>query len=379
MAYTPLRISVPEPCHEDWNGMTPVDGTTARHCDSCAKNVVDFTGFSDAELRAYTKENGAKICGRFRPDQLGRELRATHKPSYTPLKVAATAAGMLFGSTGLDAQATPTPPPADPIEIDYPEIMGEIAAPLIPELVDTLPPAPPKQLDTPIIQHHMIMGRIATPMSPPPPVPAPTVDSIPAIPPPPPPPPIIIKCGTMPHTETYLPPRIEVDSSGGGETITGNLQVRDIATPPLPPPPPEYDDIETTMGIVYIEPSKPTGWDLVRDTIVDTFSAPDPSARPLSEHPRQRPLAPEYLENVVISPNPMVRKLRLQLTLPETGTLQIELVDARGQLLYELISPVFAGANEITLRPDLPRRHGIIFVRLTDATGARVTRPVVVR
>lgn len=38
MAYTPLKISIPKPCHEDWNGMHPVFGTTERHCDSCAKN-----------------------------------------------------------------------------------------------------------------------------------------------------------------------------------------------------------------------------------------------------------------------------------------------------------------------------------------------------
>ncbi|MEM8584754.1 MAG: T9SS type A sorting domain-containing protein [Bacteroidota bacterium] len=37
-----LRITIPEPCHEDWNAMTSLEDGS-RHCDSCAKNIVDFT------------------------------------------------------------------------------------------------------------------------------------------------------------------------------------------------------------------------------------------------------------------------------------------------------------------------------------------------
>ena len=118
MAYTPLRISIPKPCQEDWTKMTPVDGTTARHCDSCTKNVVDFTGFSDARMHAYVKEHGANTCGRFRPDQLDRPLRAHQRPSYTPLKIAATAAGLLAGVA--DAQAQVEAPWVGEIAIDQP-------------------------------------------------------------------------------------------------------------------------------------------------------------------------------------------------------------------------------------------------------------------
>ena len=118
MAYTPLKIHIPEPCHEDWAGMTPVAGTTARHCDSCAKNVTDFTGFSDAQLHAYVRENKGKLCGRFRPDQLGRPMRAKQAPTFNPLKIAAAAAGLMAVGTGC------APPQHD-------RVIGEVTAPQI--------------------------------------------------------------------------------------------------------------------------------------------------------------------------------------------------------------------------------------------------------
>jgi hypothetical protein len=36
-----FQLQIPEPCHEDWNKMTPVH--KGRFCDSCEKAVVDFT------------------------------------------------------------------------------------------------------------------------------------------------------------------------------------------------------------------------------------------------------------------------------------------------------------------------------------------------
>lgn len=48
-----------------------------RHCDSCVKDVVDFTQMSDDELLLYFKNSKDKICGRFLPQQLNR--------AYTPI------------------------------------------------------------------------------------------------------------------------------------------------------------------------------------------------------------------------------------------------------------------------------------------------------
>jgi hypothetical protein len=67
-----LRISIPQPCHEKWEEMTPVD--KGAYCNSCCKTVIDFTGMNDNEVLTYfTDRQGQQICGMFRNPQLYRE------------------------------------------------------------------------------------------------------------------------------------------------------------------------------------------------------------------------------------------------------------------------------------------------------------------
>ena len=62
-------ISVPKPCHEDWNNMSPAD--QGRHCDVCAKTVTDFTAWQPQQILFYLQQHAAqKTCGRFLPAQL---------------------------------------------------------------------------------------------------------------------------------------------------------------------------------------------------------------------------------------------------------------------------------------------------------------------
>ncbi|MBW3128137.1 carboxypeptidase-like regulatory domain-containing protein [Hymenobacter profundi] len=69
-------ITIPTPCHENWQQMTPT--AQGRHCAACQTVVVDFTQFTDAELLAYlSQRTGQPTCGRFRAGQLGRPLRPT--------------------------------------------------------------------------------------------------------------------------------------------------------------------------------------------------------------------------------------------------------------------------------------------------------------
>ena len=64
-----LKISIPEPCHEDWDKMSSVE--TGRHCKSCAKTVVDFTRMSDEAVQHYfLNKKEEKVCGRFKQMQL---------------------------------------------------------------------------------------------------------------------------------------------------------------------------------------------------------------------------------------------------------------------------------------------------------------------
>ncbi|TDP03692.1 energy transducer TonB [Flavobacterium sp. 245] len=63
------KITIPEPCHENWDEMFPKDN--GRFCMSCSKTVVDFTSMMPDEVRHYFVQNqNEKICGRFRKSQL---------------------------------------------------------------------------------------------------------------------------------------------------------------------------------------------------------------------------------------------------------------------------------------------------------------------
>jgi hypothetical protein len=65
------KISIPTPCHEDWSQMTPNE--LGRHCNACAKTVVDFTNMSDEAVQQYLlSRHGERICGRFSTTQLHR-------------------------------------------------------------------------------------------------------------------------------------------------------------------------------------------------------------------------------------------------------------------------------------------------------------------
>lgn len=68
-----MRLSIPTPCTQDWDAMTPAD--QGRHCAACQKVVVDFSRMTDGEIVALMQARaGQEICGRLETGQLGREL-----------------------------------------------------------------------------------------------------------------------------------------------------------------------------------------------------------------------------------------------------------------------------------------------------------------
>lgn len=68
-----IKISIPEPCHEDWNKMTPDE--KGRFCSVCTKSVIDFTEKSDAEVKELILQNLEKnICGRFKKSQISHPI-----------------------------------------------------------------------------------------------------------------------------------------------------------------------------------------------------------------------------------------------------------------------------------------------------------------
>ena len=68
---TNLRISIPKPCHEDWNKFTPDE--KGAFCKVCSKSVHDFTKKTVEEISTILIDEmsaGKKVCGRFNEDQL---------------------------------------------------------------------------------------------------------------------------------------------------------------------------------------------------------------------------------------------------------------------------------------------------------------------
>jgi hypothetical protein len=74
-----LFIQIPEPCHEDWNKMTPVE--QGRYCQSCCKEVVDFSVMTDQEIISFLSKPRGKTCGNFASDQLNRIITEPATPA----------------------------------------------------------------------------------------------------------------------------------------------------------------------------------------------------------------------------------------------------------------------------------------------------------
>jgi len=64
-----FKIYIPEPCHEDWDKMTPNE--KGAYCKVCAKTVVDFSEKTDDDVQKFLLDNAEnRICGRFRLSQI---------------------------------------------------------------------------------------------------------------------------------------------------------------------------------------------------------------------------------------------------------------------------------------------------------------------
>ena len=65
MKPTNLIISIPEPCHEDWNKMQPDE--KGKFCSVCQTSVIDFTNKTTDEIALYFQVHiGEKKCGIFK-------------------------------------------------------------------------------------------------------------------------------------------------------------------------------------------------------------------------------------------------------------------------------------------------------------------------
>ena len=171
-----IAISIPKPCHEDWNAMIPHPGSgpgrAPRFCDSCQHSVADLTTATDAELVALFTSDTKPKCARFDPRQLERVLGESPTSRNHALPIAAfssllaVAAGqeaMAQGGPVIELTGEPAisaPPPPNTLRMGKPRIF-------VPQPMDTVPPIkmgevvphsiPPT--DRPIIGDTVVMER----------------------------------------------------------------------------------------------------------------------------------------------------------------------------------------------------------------------------
>ena len=69
----PNKISIPKPCHQDWNSFTQAE--QGRHCQVCAKTVIDFTTWQPNAIANYLSNKAeGETCGRFTKAQLAEPI-----------------------------------------------------------------------------------------------------------------------------------------------------------------------------------------------------------------------------------------------------------------------------------------------------------------
>ncbi|HEK21986.1 MULTISPECIES: carboxypeptidase-like regulatory domain-containing protein [unclassified Mucilaginibacter] len=123
------NISIPQPCHENWNDMTPAD--KSRYCHLCQKNVIDFTLMSNHEIIDYLAGNH-NVCGRFDTAQMGtinRTMALSSKTWFSWKRLALTAAiTSLFVTNEAAAQHAKPSTHQSPIKGNRAKLMGDTIA-----------------------------------------------------------------------------------------------------------------------------------------------------------------------------------------------------------------------------------------------------------
>lgn len=157
------NISIPKPCHENWETMLPEE--QGRHCLSCCKTVIDFSTWDNESIMVYLQQrNSERVCGRFNTEQLAQPvapqqalLQQVVQARMPFLRKIAAIIVLCFGLSGMNNEAQAqkllgkVAVPKHPVE----QTTGEIA---IQPATDTLKPQPVPVVDT---TKPMIMGMIA--------------------------------------------------------------------------------------------------------------------------------------------------------------------------------------------------------------------------
>jgi len=64
------EVTIAEPCFQNWDEMEK--GAGFNFCTACSKNVIDFSGFTNAEIINVLANSGSSVCGRLSQMQLNQ-------------------------------------------------------------------------------------------------------------------------------------------------------------------------------------------------------------------------------------------------------------------------------------------------------------------
>lgn len=125
-----IFISIPEPCHENWDQMTPNE--QGRFCNACAKTVVDFSVMTDTQVLNYLiDKQHEKICGHVLPEQLDTpicDITAVNRKRKWYWNAATVFALLFTKSENTKAQKPPVKTEQAPLKGDtHIRVRGEVS------------------------------------------------------------------------------------------------------------------------------------------------------------------------------------------------------------------------------------------------------------
>jgi hypothetical protein len=85
-------FKIDKPCSESWDKMTATE--KGKFCQSCEKEVVDFSSLSDEEMIRVIEKSKGNICGRAKKTQLDRKIQIPSNV-HRPYPVNAILAGLV--------------------------------------------------------------------------------------------------------------------------------------------------------------------------------------------------------------------------------------------------------------------------------------------
>lgn len=140
-----MKITIPKPCHENWNEMLPeVQG---RFCLKCTKTVVDFSLKSEDEIKSFFQETTGKVCGKFSLDQIEKPKLNSFSFLHKRLTKFAIALYLVFGGFLFTSCSNNTGTLGEPnVEHVKGDVVGMIDEPLQGEVmfIDTTKKESPK-------------------------------------------------------------------------------------------------------------------------------------------------------------------------------------------------------------------------------------------